>query len=126
MQSSRRQARGRWNPTHVIEETLKQIEARIRAAGSIAEDRKVELLQLLSTLDSEVAVLAKTHGEHAESIARFTELSAREATRTQRNPRLLELSLEGLSSSVEEFEQSHPRLVEIANAISNTLASLGI
>jgi hypothetical protein len=36
------------------------------------------------------------------------------------------LSLAGLSSSVEEFEQSHPRLVQIANAISNALANLGI
>ena len=110
----------------MIEDTLKKIEARIRAADTIAGDRKGELLQLLGTLHSEVAELSKTHGEHAESIASFTELSAREATRTQRNPRLLELSLAGLSSSVEEFEQSHPRLVEIANAISNALASLGI
>lgn len=110
----------------MIEDTLKNIEARIRAADTIAGDRKGELLRLLSTLHSEVAELAKTHGEHAESIASFTEISAREATRTPQNPRLLELSLAGLSSSVEEFEQSHPRLVQIANAISNALASLGI
>ena len=110
----------------MIEDTLKKIEARVRAADSIAGDRKVELLELLGTLHSEIAALAKTHGEHAESIASFTELSAREATRTQRNPRLLELALAGLSSSVEELEQSHPRLVQIANAISNALASLGI
>jgi len=110
----------------MIEETLKKIEARVRDADSIAGDRKIELLELLSTLHSEVAALAQTHREHAESIASFTDLSTREATRTQRNPRLLELSRAGLSSSVEEFEQSHPRLVEIVNAISNALASLGI
>ncbi|MEO6025903.1 MAG: DUF4404 family protein [Candidatus Binatia bacterium] len=110
----------------MIEDTLKKIEARVQAADTLAGDPKVELLQLLSTLHFEVAELAKTHGEHAESIASFAEASTREATRTQRNPRLLELSLAGLSSSVEEFEQSHPRLVEIANAISNALASLGI
>jgi hypothetical protein len=110
----------------MIEDTLKNIEARIRAADTIAGDRKDELLRLLSTLHSEVAELAKTHGEPAESIASFAEISAREATRTPQNPRLLELSLAGLSSSVEEFEQSHPRLVQIANAISNALANLGI
>lgn len=114
------------NHVHVIEDTLEKIDARVRAADSIAADRKLELLALLGTLHAEVAALAETHGEHAESIARFTELSTREATRTQRNPRLLELSLAGLSSSVEDFEQSHPRLVEIANAISNALVSLGI
>ncbi len=110
----------------MIEDTLKKIEARIRASDALTGDRKAELLQLLGTLDSEVAELAKTHGEHAESIASFVELSAREATRTQRNPRLLELSLTGLSSSVEEFEQSHPHLVRIANTICNVLANLGI
>ena len=115
-----------WNKANMIEDTLKKIEARIRAADTIAGDRKGELLQLLGTLHSEVAKLSKTHGEHAESIASFAEVSTREATRTPRNPRLLELSLAGLSSSVEEFQQSHPRLVEIANAISNALASLGI
>jgi len=36
------------------------------------------------------------------------------------------LSLEGLSSSVEGFEKSHPKLVQIVNAISNTLSNLGI
>jgi len=38
----------------------------------------------------------------------------------------LRLSLEGLSSSVGELEKSHPRLVQIVNAISNTLSNLGI
>lgn len=110
----------------MIEDTLSKIEARIRTADTVKEDRKAELLQLLTTLKSEVAELSKTHAEHAESIASFTEVSAREATRTQQNPRLLELSLEGLSSSVKGFEGSHPRLVQIVNAVSNTLSNLGI
>jgi hypothetical protein len=110
----------------MIEDTVSQIEARIRSADAVKDDRKEELLRLLDTLKSEVADLSKTHGEHAQSIARFTEISAHEATRTQQNPRLLELSLKGLSSSVEGLEQSHPRLVQVANAISNTLANLGI
>ena len=110
----------------MIDDTLKKIEARIRAADTIQGDRKGELLQLLNTLHSEVAELSKTHGEHAESIASFAELSAREATRAQQDPHLLELSLAGLSSSVEGFQQSHPRLVQIVNAMSNALANLGI
>jgi uncharacterized protein YukE len=110
----------------MIEDTLKKIEARIQAVDTIQGDRKGELLQLLNTLQSEVAELSKTHGEHAESIASFAEISAREATRAQQDPHLLELSLAGFSSSVEGFEQSHPRLVQIVNAISNALANLGI
>ena len=71
----------------------------------------------LATLKSEVAALSKTHSEQAESIAGFTEVSTREATREQKNPHLLELSLDGLTASVEEFESSHPKLVQIVNSI---------
>jgi Mg2+ and Co2+ transporter CorA len=110
----------------MIEDTLGKIEAKIEGAETIKEERKRELLQLLGTLKSEVAELSKTHGEQAESIAGFAELSTHEATRAEQNPHLLELSLEGLSSSVNELEKSHPRLVQIVNAISNTLSNLGI
>lgn len=110
----------------MIEDTLKKITTRIEAAETIEASRKAELLRLIDTLHAEVAALSGTHGEHAESIAGFTESSAREATRAEPQPRLLELSLAGLSSSVEGFEQSHPRLVQIVNAISSALASLGI
>jgi Mg2+ and Co2+ transporter CorA len=110
----------------MIEDTIGKIEAKIQSAEAIKEDRRHELVQLLGTLKAEVAELSKTHGEQAESIAGFAELSTHEATRTEQNPRLLRLSLEGLSSSVSELEKSHPRLVQIVNAISNTLSNLGI
>ena len=110
----------------MIEETVGKIEARIQSSDAINEERKRELLQLMATLKSEVAELSKTHGEQAQSIAGFTEISAHEATRAEQNPQLLRLSLEGLSSSVGGFEQSHPRLVQIVNAISSTLSNLGI
>jgi prefoldin subunit 5 len=110
----------------MIDDTLSKIEARIRSSDAIKDERKQELLQLIGTLKSEVSNLSKTHEEHAESIAAFTEASAREATRTQQNPELLDLSLKGLSSSVEGFEKSHPRLVQIVNTISQTLSNLGI
>lgn len=110
----------------MIEDTLSKIEAKIRAAETVADERKTELVQLLNTLKAEVGELSKTHGESAESIAAFTEISAHEATRVHQDPRLLELSLKGLSSSVEGFKETHPRLVQIVNTISSTLANLGI
>jgi len=110
----------------MIKETISSIEAKIQSAEAINGDKKRELLQLLGTLKSEVDTLAKTHDEQAQSIAGFTEISAHEATRTQQNPELLQLSLKGLSSSVEGFENSHPRLVQIVNTISQTLSNLGI
>jgi queuine/archaeosine tRNA-ribosyltransferase len=110
----------------MIDETIGKIETRIQSADSIKEDRKRELLQLLATLKSEAAELSKTHDEQAQSIAGFAQVSAHEATREQRNPQLLDLSLQGLRSSVAGFEQSHPKLAQIVNAISNTLSNLGI
>jgi Mg2+ and Co2+ transporter CorA len=110
----------------MIEHTIGKIEDRIRSAEAIKAERRQELLQLLGTLKSEVAELSKTHQEQAQSIAGFTEVSTHEATRAEQNPELLKLSLDGLGSSVRELEQSHPRLVQIVNAISNTLSNLGI
>lgn len=110
----------------MIEDTIGKIEDRIRGAETIKEEPRRELLQLLGTLKSEVAGLSKTHEEQAQSIAGFTELSAHEATRAEQNPELLKLSLEGMGSSVRGFEESHPRLVQIVNAISSTLSNLGI
>ncbi len=110
----------------MIEDTIGKLEAKIQSAESIKEERRTELAQLLSTLKTEVAALSKTHEEQAQSIAGFAELSTHEATRAEQNPRLLQLSLEGLSSSVEELEKTHPRLVQIVNSISHTLSNLGI
>ncbi len=110
----------------MIENTIGKIEERIRGAETIKDERRQELLQLLGTLKSEVAELSKTHEEQAQSIAGFAEVSAHEATRAEQNPELLQLSLKGLGSSVRELEGSHPRLVQIVNAISSTLSNLGI
>jgi phage I-like protein len=110
----------------MIEKTISEIEAKISGAESVSAERKAELLQLLGTLKTEVAKLSETHSEQADSIAGFVQLSAHEATRVEQNPQLRELSLEGLRTSAGGFEQSHPRLVQIINSISKTLADLGI
>ncbi len=110
----------------MIEDTLAKIEARLKSAEAIPAEKRRELQQLLATLKAEVGKLSRTHAEQAQSIAGFTEVSAHEATRKRQNPQLLNTSLNGLKSSVEEFEKSHPKLVDIVNSISNTLANLGI
>ena len=110
----------------MIEKTIGEIEAKIRGAEVVSDEHKRELLQLLGQLKSEVGTLAKTDAEQANSIAGFTQVSAHEATRTQQNPQLLDHSIQVLRSSVDGFEKSHPKLVQIVNAISNTLSNLGI
>jgi len=110
----------------MIDDTLQKIEAQLQASESISEERRRELLQLLTKLKGEVADLSTTHGDEAQSITGFTQVSAHEAIRETRNPELLDLSLQGLRSSVEGFEKTHPKLVQIVNSISNTLSNLGI
>jgi Mg2+ and Co2+ transporter CorA len=110
----------------MIKKTIGEIEARIQSADAISDDRKHELLQLLGTLKTEVGTLSKTHDEQARSIAGFAHLSAHEAMRKKQNPQSLHHSLQGLRSSVDGFEKSHPQLVQIVNNISNTLSNLGI
>jgi hypothetical protein len=110
----------------MIDDTLAKIEARIQSSDALSEDKRRELAQLLSTLKAEVAELSKTQPEQAQSIAGFAEVSTHEVMREPQNPNLVRLSVEGLTSSVAEFESSHPRLVQIVNSISNTLSNLGI
>jgi hypothetical protein len=110
----------------VIQETINQIEARIKRAKSLNDAKKRELLNLLSTLKVEVSDLSKTHAEQTRSIAGFAEVSIHEAMREEKNPKLLRLSLEGLSTSVQEFESSHPKLVGVVNSICLALSNIGI
>jgi Mg2+ and Co2+ transporter CorA len=110
----------------MIEKTIGEIEAKIRGTESVGSEHKRELLELLGKLKSEVGTLSQTHSEQADSIANFAKLSAHEATRTEPNAQLRELSNQGLLSSVEGFEQSHPKLVQVVSSISKTLSDLGI
>lgn len=110
----------------MLQDTVKKMEEAINRINAAQGDKKQELLGLLSVLKSEVGKLAQTHEEHARSIAGFAEMAAREATRQRKSPGLLEHSLKGLALSAEEFEGSHPKLVETVNEICAMLARLGI
>ncbi len=110
----------------MIEKTLSEIEAGIQSVRSLSTEQKQELLDLFAKLKSEITQLSKTHSDEAQSIARFTGVSTHEAIREAPNPQLVRLSLEGLSTSVQGFETSHPKLVEIVNAISLMLSNSGV
>ena len=110
----------------MVDETLEKLTAMIQQSTALPEERKTELLQLLTTLRREMATLAETHTEHAASITRFTDVSTHEAVRQQRDPQLVDLSLQGLSSSVRELETSHPQLVNLVNSICMLLSNIGV
>lgn len=110
----------------MLNETLAALETSIHQARSLTDENKAELLCLLTTLKTEMVALAETHAEHAESIAGFTAVSTHEVVRQPRNPHLVELALQGLSSSVEELETSHPQLVRVVNSLCALLSNIGI
>ena len=110
----------------MAEETMTQIEDRIKKAQSLNDEKKKELLDLLSSLRIEVSELSRNNAEDAQSITGFTEVSIHEAMREEKHPQLLKLSLRGLSTSVERFENSHPKLVGVVNSICNVLSNIGI
>ena len=110
----------------MIQETITLIEARIKEAKSLNDQKRRELLNLLSTLKIEVSEFSKTHPDQTQSITGFTGVSIHEATREEKNPQLLKLSLQGLSTSVKGLEGSHPKLVGIVNSICLTLSNIGI
>ena len=110
----------------MIRDTISEIEAKVKHARSINEQKRHELLSLLASLKSEIARLPETQADRVRSITGFAELSAHEATRDPKDQELLDLSLKGLASSVREFEASHPALVKTVNEISMVLANMGI
>ena len=110
----------------MLKNTVSKLEAAIRGLQTADPEKKAELARLLSKLKEEIAGLGESRGEHAQSIAGFAQVAAHEATRKDQSPRLLDLSRQGLSFSVQGLEASHPRLVETVNEICSFLAGLGI
>lgn len=108
-----------------MQNTIKKIESSIKRS-SIADKKKKELVRLLAELKTEIEKLSKTHGEHAQSIAGFTQVASHEATRKEKSTDLIQLSLDGLASSVEGFETSHPRLAKTVGDLCNLLSGIGI
>ncbi len=92
----------------------------------VDDKRKAELLKQLKTLHAELDELARTDADRAKTIAGFAELSAHEATSPKPHPELLELSVTGLQKSVQEFEATHPRLVEVVGSLSAILSNIGL
>jgi len=110
----------------MIGDTITKIESKLQQSSAVNPESRQELLDLLAQLKTEIGALAQSDAQQARTIAGHTEFSTREAISGQKNPELLQRSLNELSASVEGFETSHPRLVEVVNRIATTLSNLGI
>ena len=110
----------------MLKDTIAKIERTIKKIHDVDHSKKAELIRLFSRLKSEISTLPETHSEHAGSIAGFAEVATHEVLRKNRSSRLQKLSQDGLSSTVQGFETTHPKLVEIVNDLSLLLSRLGI
>jgi uncharacterized coiled-coil DUF342 family protein len=88
----------------MIEQIIADLEAKLQTE-KLSDSGRNELLQLLAKLKAETAALTSA---------------------TEEKQKALKSSLDELRSSVQGFEQSHPKLVETVNNISSTLSNLGI
>ena len=110
----------------MIQDRIDKIESTLQNAANLPAETKQELLALLAELKAEVAPLTTTHGEDADSISRFADVSVYEATRSAKKPDQAAAAVTGLSASVVGFEASHPRLVQIVDRLATTLSNMGI
>ena len=110
----------------MTEERMRRIEQRIQQAPGLPEIEREKLLQLVATLRGEVAALARSHEEDAQSIAHFLDASTHEASRAKKQPKLLEAARHGLTTSVEGFERTHPKLFETVSQAAVVLANMGL
>jgi Helix-turn-helix domain len=77
-------------------------------------------VKLLAALRTEISDLARTKNDEVHRIAAIARTSTAAATHDQTNPELVKQSLDRLASAVSEFEESHPRLVEVGAEVGFT------
>ncbi len=82
----------------MLKDTLVQFE---KSIYKIEDKEKKNLLKLLDQLKKEVNEISETHKQ-------------------------LEVSLEGLSTSLQDFEATHPKLATTVSELCNLLARIGI
>src|SRR5689334_17957055 len=102
----------------MIEETIRQMETRLGASTNLAPETRAELLSLLAKLREEArqlptrpAVPAPAPG--ADFSGEVSEVKS------------LQGDVNHLRNSVEEFEDTHPRVTQLVNHIANILSGLG-
>jgi len=110
----------------MMEDILKRIESLLKDHKFLSDSQKIELADLLLELKQELKGLSEEHLDDAHSIANFVQAITHESLRQTQRPQLIKLSLQGLSSSVREFELTHPGLVSVVNNFCLALSGMGI
>jgi len=97
----------------MIHKTIRQIEARLHESG-LPPATRAELLTLVEQLKAEAQHLPPVESTPKDPLGEAGVV------------RTLEEDVTHLRRSVEDFKDSHPRLVQAVNHLANTLSGLGI
>ena len=108
----------------MIHDRIAKIEATLAAAPDLPAATREELQRLVAELKAEVVELPPAQRGEAQSIAQSADaaIAAAAVGKDENTPDLLQ----EFRASVEGFEASHPRLVQIVDRIALTLSNMGI
>lgn len=110
--------------------SLKKIEAiekKIKTTPQIDAKIKEDLLDLMRSLKTELADIKSEHPQTAHSIAEQAQSSTEQIlNKSEDKSETLQENIDGLQKTVDEFEVSHPKLVQVVNRICMMLSDIGI
>ena len=109
--------------------SLKKIEAletKIKSTSQIDDAIRNDLLDLMRSLKTELADLKEVHPDTAHNIADKTRVSTEQILSSSNKQGELQENIDGLQVTVEEFEVSHPKLVQVINRLCMMLSDIGI
>ena len=104
----------------MIQEKLKSIEERINSSASMKKENKEAILKLLSELQSE---FDQVETEKTDQIASLESLGKLE---TEEDEGLIKSAFNEVSDSIKEFEENHPKLIQVVNSICTQLSNAGL
>ena len=101
----------------MVEDRIRNIEARVQASANLPDAAKGELLELLAALRAELHRVEKERLEQAERAAGGGAPGVGES---------LDEAVGAITGTMTGLEATHPRLAELANRLAVALANMGI
>jgi hypothetical protein len=107
-------------------EIISRIENIVQEAPSLPAEKRDELLALVAALRKEIDTVAPDRAQAAHEIAVETHALAEKSLAPGAARQAGIQPMRALTHSLNQFEDSHPRLVQVTNAICTALSNLGI
>lgn len=101
----------------MIEDKLEKIEERIRQSENMNDENKDSLLALLSELKEEI----NTSSSKVE-----TDLKKDISGIDDEDEGIIQSAFNDINEKITDFEESHPKLVQIVNSICTQLSNSGL